>query len=70
MAERIHLYELLEPAPRGGPGKAYRARVAEGGGPFAAGTVVQIRIVTEAETLPFAGLADFFALAGDLPWRS
>jgi tetratricopeptide (TPR) repeat protein len=44
-AERIHLYEVLEPVPRRGPGRAYRARTADGGGPLPPGTLVQLRVV-------------------------
>ncbi len=46
-AERIHFYEIVEPAPRGGPGKAYRARVVQGGGPFPVGAIVQLRLVAD-----------------------
>jgi hypothetical protein len=47
--ERIHVYEIVEPVPRSGPGRAYRARVASAGGPLAEGVLVQLRVVTETE---------------------
>jgi serine/threonine protein kinase len=52
--ERVHVYEILEPASRGGPGRALRARVADTAGPLPVGTIVQVRVITEAE----AGGAD------------
>jgi tetratricopeptide (TPR) repeat protein/serine/threonine protein kinase len=47
--ERVHIYETLEPAPRSGPGQAFRARVAAPGGPLAEGSIVQLRVVSETE---------------------
>ncbi|MCG3136134.1 MAG: hypothetical protein HMLKMBBP_03962 [Planctomycetes bacterium] len=44
-AERIHVYEMAEPADFGGPGLAFRARVAEAGGPLAVGAEVLFRSV-------------------------
>src|SRR5262245_18252973 len=44
-AERIRLYEVLETVQRRGPGRAYRARTAEGGGPLPPGRLVLLRMV-------------------------
>lgn len=47
--ERFQAYEILEPVPRGGPGRAFRARAAEAVGALPAGAMVALRIVGEAE---------------------
>ena len=48
-AERIHVYEILEPVSRGGPGRVCRARVAEAGGPLPLDSIVALRTITESE---------------------
>ncbi len=47
--ERIHVYELTDGLGGTGPGRVYRARVVEPGGPLPTGTDVHVRVVDEAE---------------------
>lgn len=44
-SERFHVYELLDPLQRAGPGRAHQARVADTGGPLEPGALVALRCV-------------------------
>ncbi len=60
-AERIHVHELIEPVPRGGPGRVWRARTVESGGPVTVGTLVALRVLDEAEAGGPAGIERLLA---------
>jgi tetratricopeptide (TPR) repeat protein/serine/threonine protein kinase len=45
-SERFHVYELLDPLPRGGPGRVHQGRVVDAGGPLEQGSLVLLRTVS------------------------
>src|SRR5262245_38281153 len=67
---RIHVYDVLDPIPRGGPGRVVRVRTAEAGGPLAPGDEAELRLLGPADTAGegvLARLEESHRLARALP---